>query len=265
MAALPDYEVFALRYATREARRGEHFLGGDPHDAPMPMDYFVWAIRGGGRVFIVDTGFEASDAALRKRMLLRSAGDALAAIGIDAKTAPDVIVTHLHYDHIGGFAQFPAARYHLQDREMAFATGRHMAAPVMAYGFTADHVAAMVHRVFAGRVAFHDGDAELAPGVSLHLVGGHTKGLQVVRVRTKIGWIVLASDASHYYENMQAGRPFPIIYHLGDMLDAFGRLKSLASDPAFIVPGHDPLVCRRYPAVDGLAEIAYRLDVEPKP
>jgi hypothetical protein len=43
-----DYELFALRYATRDARRGDHFIGGDPHDGPMPMDYFVWVARGGG-------------------------------------------------------------------------------------------------------------------------------------------------------------------------------------------------------------------------
>ena len=111
---------------------------------------------------------------------------------------------------------------------------------------------------------FYDGDAKLAPGLSIHLVGGHTMGLQVVRVLTKLGWMVLASDATHYYENMEAGRPFPIVYNVGDMVAAYDRMRQLADSPRYIIPGHDPLVFDRYPAAaPGLEGIAIRLDVEP--
>ena len=125
--AEPEYELFAIRYATREARRSDHFIGGDPHDGPMPMDYFVWVARGGGRTFVIDTGFTAEVAQKRKRTFLprpdRGAGPAL---GIDADTVEDVILTHLHYDHVGNFDRFPKARFHLQERELAYATGRYM-------------------------------------------------------------------------------------------------------------------------------------------
>ena len=261
MAGADIYEVYAVRYAHREARRAEHFIGGDPHDVPMAMDYFVWAVVGKSRTWVVDTGFEQADADARGRSLLRSVSEALATVGVDAAKVEDVIVTHLHYDHIGGLSQFPNARLHLQDSEMAYATGRHMTQKAISHAFTADHIASMVHLVFAGRVAFHDGDAELAPGLSLHHVGGHTMGLQVVRVRTRSGWLVLASDASHYYENMEAGRPFPIVYNLGDMLSGFEKLYRLAETQAHVIPGHDPLVLERYPAADkGLEGIAVRLD-----
>src|SRR5688572_15305420 len=121
------YEVYAVKYAERDGHRGEHFLGGDPHeDEPMPMDYFVWAVVGGGRAWVVDTGFGQHDADARGRRLLRSAADGLALIGVNADHASDVIITHLHYDHVGGFDQFPRARFHVQDREVAYATGRHM-------------------------------------------------------------------------------------------------------------------------------------------
>jgi glyoxylase-like metal-dependent hydrolase (beta-lactamase superfamily II) len=265
MARPPEYRVYALRYATRSGRRAEHFLGGDPHDGPMPMDYFVWAAIGPERAFVIDTGFEAADAAARNRTLLRRSGEALAAIGLAPAAIGDVIVTHMHYDHLGGFGQFPAARFHVQDREMAFATGRPMTQPEHGRAYTADHVAGLVHQVFAGRVAFHDGDAELAPGISLHHVGGHTGGMQVVRIHTRIGWIVLASDAAHYYENMDTARPFPIVWNLADVHAGYARCRALASDPAFVVPGHDPLVCRYYaPDEPGLSGIAHRLDAEPK-
>lgn len=265
--ALPEYEVFAVRYATRDAVRREHFLGpppgDDPHDGPMPMDYFVWVVRNGDRAFVVDTGFEQVDADKRNRRLLCRASEGVAALGVEAAAGPDILMTHLHYDHAGGLTQFPASRIHLQDDEMRFATGRCMTEPAIAHAFEADHIAHMVHRVFARQAVFHDGDAEIAPGVSLHRVGGHTLGLQVVRVHTRVGWIVLASDACHYYENFTAGHPFPIVHDLGAYLDAYRRLRELADDEAFIVPGHDPLVRARYPEVEGQAGRIFRLATEP--
>jgi glyoxylase-like metal-dependent hydrolase (beta-lactamase superfamily II) len=256
------YDAYAVKYAERDARRPEHFLGGDPHDAPMPMDYFVWAVSGGGRTWVVDTGFGEDDATRRGRRLVRSTTEALATVGVDAASVTDVVLTHLHYDHAGGWDQFPAARFHVQDREMAFATGRHMTRPALNHSFTSDHVAELVRAVHAGRVVFHDGDEELAPGLSVHLIGGHTDGLQVVRVETAQGALVLASDASHYYENMETGRPFPIVFDVGAMIEGYDSLRRLASTPEAIVPGHDPLVLARYPpAADGLEGIAVRLDV----
>jgi glyoxylase-like metal-dependent hydrolase (beta-lactamase superfamily II) len=256
------YDAYAVKYAERDARRPEHFLGGDPHDAPMPMDYFVWAVSGGGRTWVVDTGFGEDDATRRGRRLVRSTTEALATVGVDAASVTDVVLTHLHYDHAGGWDQFPAARFHVQDREMAFATGRHMTRPALNHSFASDHVAELVRAVHAGRVVFHDGDEELAPGLSVHLIGGHTDGLQVVRVETAQGALVLASDASHYYENMETGRPFPIVFDVGAMIEGYDSLRRLASTPEAIVPGHDPLVLARYPpAADGLEGIAVRLDV----
>ena len=127
--------------------------------------------------------------------------------------------------------------------------------------FEAEDVAGMVRRVYAGRVQFHDGDAELFPGISLHLIGGHTMGLQVVRVSTRRGWVVLASDASHFYANMEQSRPFPIVWSVTDMVAGYGRLRSLAASPGHIIPGHDPLVLERYPApAKELEGIVARLD-----
>ena len=190
----------------------------------------------------------------------------LALLGVEAKEVEDVIITHLHYDHVGNFGLFPAATFHLQDEEMAYATGRHMAQGFFNYAYEADEVAAMVREVYKGRVCFHDGDAELAPGLSLHRIGGHTKGLQAVRVRTRIGWIVLASDAAHLYANMNETRPFPIVFDAGAMVEGYRRLRELADSPELVVPGHDPLVMRRYPAPGAALEgIAVRLDRLPEP
>jgi glyoxylase-like metal-dependent hydrolase (beta-lactamase superfamily II) len=127
-----------------------------------------------------------------------------------------------------------------------------------------EEVTAMVRRVYEGRVKFHDGDAQLAPGLSLHHIGGHTMGIQSVRVHTRVGWIVLASDATHLYANMDEVRPFPIVHDVGAVVDGYRRLRELADDPRCVVPGHDPLVMQRYSAAGpGLEGVAVRLDAEP--
>jgi glyoxylase-like metal-dependent hydrolase (beta-lactamase superfamily II) len=168
------YEIYAIRYGHLDRTATHNFIGGDPHDGPMPLDYYVWAIVGPERTFLLDTGFDAAIGAGRGRTLVRPVEAGLAAIGIDPASVRDIIVSHMHYDHAGNHELFPQARYHVQDDEMAFCTGR---------------------------VVFHDGVSELAPGITLHKVGGHTRGLQVVRVNTRRGWVVLASDAAHFYAN----------------------------------------------------------------
>jgi glyoxylase-like metal-dependent hydrolase (beta-lactamase superfamily II) len=262
---LPEYELYAIRYAERDARRSDHFIGGDPHDGPMPMDYFVWAAIGRERSFVIDTGFTAEVAAVRGRRHLRCPADSLALVGLDRNTVADVILTHMHYDHVGTFHRFPAATFHLQEIELHYTTGRHMRHPFLARSFEVDDVVGIVRLNFAQRVKLYNGPVELAPGISIHPVGGHTPGMQFVRVHTSRGWVVLASDVSHYYENMEAGRPFTAAFHVGDMLEAYDTLRAHAPSPQHIVPGHDPLVMRRYPpAKPELEAIVVRLDVMPK-
>ena len=135
MTVVPDYELFAIRYATRDARRSDHFIGGDPHDGPMPMDYFVWVAKSENRTFIIDTGFNAQVCEKRKRTFLRCPAESLTHLGIDADTVADVVLTHLHYDHAGNFDRFPKARFHLQERELAYATGRYMHYPRLSHSF----------------------------------------------------------------------------------------------------------------------------------
>ena len=254
---LPDYQVHAVRYATVERRAVDNFLMRDAHDGLMPLDFFFWVIRGGDRVVVVDTGFSAHSARRRNRSLICSPAEGLAALGVDAAGVPDVVLTHLHFDHAGNTDAFPSATFHLQDAEMRFATGRCMCHHALNHFFEVEDVTELVRKVYAGRVAFHDGEEEIAPGISLHKVGGHTEGLQVVRVHTARGWIVLASDAAHYYRNMDDRNPFPGILDVGQMLEGYRTIERLADSRAHIIPGHDPEVRRRYPVTrHGAIEIA---------
>jgi glyoxylase-like metal-dependent hydrolase (beta-lactamase superfamily II) len=211
---LPRYRVYALRYATREGRRQDNFVGGDLHDGPMPMDYFCGLAISDERRFVIDCGFTEEVAAQRKRTYLRNPVDALALLGMSAADVDDVIITHLHYDHVGDFDRFPKARFHFQETELAFATGKYMRHPFLSHAFEVEDVVGMVRLNYRGRVVFHNGDTELAPGLRLHLAGGHSAGLQFVGIHAERGWLVLASDVTHYYEHMESGRPFTTTFHV---------------------------------------------------
>ena len=270
MNAPETYEVFAIRYGTVTSRlRRDNFIITpshpiDLHDSEMPLDYFVWAVRNENRTIVVDTGFERTEGDKRGRTITRLPCEGLEIMGIDAAKVEDVIITHLHYDHAGTLDDFPAARFHLQESEMNYATGKHMCHEPFGHAYAPDHICTMVRRVFDGRVMFHDGAAEIAPGISVHWIGGHTAGVQCVRILTKRGWVVLASDASHFYENMEGTAPFPIVYSASDMVQGYATMRDLAESGKHIIPGHDPLVMERYPiAKDGEKDVI-RLDVMPK-
>ena len=260
---VPIYEVFAIRYARREAMRSNHFIGGDPHDGPMPMDYFIWVAKSDDHVVVIDTGFTAPVAAARQREFLRCPVETLSLLGILPEDVDDVVLTHLHYDHSGNFDRFPKATFHLQEDELDYATGKYMRYPRLAHSFEVDDVCGIVKMNYAGRVLFYDGDDNLNSSIRLHRCGGHSAGLQFVSVNTARGWLVLASDATHYYENMNAYRPFTTAFHIGEMMKCFDQLKRVAPSEDHIIPGHDPLVMRRYPALPGQEGVIVRLDVPP--
>lgn len=259
------FEIYAIRYGHKPQRRStDNFLNGDSHDVPMPLDYYVWLIRNDRYAFVVDTGFGQRAADEREAIILTPPAEGLKLAGIKTDEVDNVIITHLHYDHAGGMDAFPGATFHVQDSEMNFATGRCMCHAPLRHAFDVEDICRMVRNVFDGRVAFHDGDSQLVPGITLHKIGGHTAGMMAVRVWTERGWVVLASDSTHFYANIRERRPFSIVHNLADMMDGYRILESLADTPDHIVPGHDPLVMEIYPSAGGaLDKIAVRLDQPP--
>lgn len=259
---MKNWEVHAVKYADRNARtRADSFLFDDNHDALHAMDYYIWVLRRGAEVIVVDTGYDMAEASARNRPIRMEPAQALAPLGIKPEDVTTVIVTHLHYDHAGGLHLFPNAKLHMQAAEMAYATGPCMCHDTLRMPFSAIHICEAVKRLYSGQVVFHDGDAQVADGITVHCIGGHSRGLQCVRVQTDAGWLVLASDAAHYYENFVAQKPFPIVVDLQNMLDGFATLKRLASSPNLIIPGHDPLVRDLFPS--GVAPHITRLDQGP--
>ena len=257
----PLWEVYAVKYADRNNRtRNDSFMFDSDHNSTHPMDYFIWVLRCGTQTILVDTGYDDAEGTQRDRPIQRRPAKAIEALGLKAEAITKVIITHLHYDHAGTLADFPNAKFYLQAAEMAYATGPCMCNDVLRMPFTGSHICSAIEALYSGRLEFFDGDGQVADGVSVHCVGGHSKGLQAVRVKTRSGWLCLASDATHYYENFITRKPFPIVVDVEQMLRGFDTITQLASEPALVIPGHDPLIRSLFPH-EGHSGFVWRLDV----
>ena len=260
-----DYELFAIRYATRDAQRSAHFIGGDPHDGPMPMDYFVWVAKGGGRTFVIDTGFNAEVSEKRKRTFLRCPVEALAALGIDANAVEDVILTHLHYDHVGNFDRFPKARFHLQERELAYATGRYMRYPRLSHSFEVEDVCGIVRLNYAAA-----GDVLQRRRGACAWLDACMRWAAIRRGCNSSGSRPSADLSCSPPTSRISTRTWPAAGRSrrpsisAKCWRALTGCSHLRRTRSHIVPGHDPLVMKLYPAPSPELEgIAVRLDVPP--
>jgi glyoxylase-like metal-dependent hydrolase (beta-lactamase superfamily II) len=260
----PIYEVYALRYGARsDWSRAKSYLNDTNPNAPDSIEYFLWIIRNAERTIVVDTGFDADTAKRYGRTPFDDPTMLLDKFGVRAADVETVIVTHMHFDHVGALPPYAKARFHVQQADMAYATGPSMKYEFLRFPYDRVHVAQMLDHVYSGRAVFRDGDGQITPGVSVHRIDGHAIGLQAVRVNTARGWVVLASDCAAYIEQFADYRVSPAVVDAQAMLRGYDRLRELASSEDHIITGHDPITSLIYPKVAGVDAPAFRLDAAP--
>ena len=242
------YNLYVVPFAHWNRSVQDNFiLAGDPHNGPMPLDYNFFILRNASRTILVDTGFSPRAAKQRGRTLVIDPIEALQRIGVQPESIDDIVITHLHYDHAGNMDRFPNAHFHVQEAEIAHATGRCMCDRFMRLPFDVEDVVTLVRHTFADRVTFYDGDSELRPGISLFALPGHSVAVQGVRVMTPRGPVLLASDASHYFANVLRASPFALSLDLGKTVQSYRRMLEIAGSVDRLIPGHDSKLRRLYP------------------
>lgn len=260
------WKIYGFRHAINTVRkRGQNFMQEQNPEAPLVLDFYSWVLVGEDRVIVVDTGMDPEKAHKNNHAHVLSPVDGLARLGIDAATVDTVVLTHAHYDHLGFLDAFPKATFHMQAEEMSYVTGPWMQKPWFRHAYAPDEIMKLVDLLHAGRLNLHGRERVFADGVSAHWVGGHCAGQEILRVRTQRGWVVLASDALHYYEEYERGIPFAVVFNSSDMLAAHDIIRDLADSDDHVIPAHDPLIADRYPTVEGVeSEHIFRLDVAPR-
>jgi glyoxylase-like metal-dependent hydrolase (beta-lactamase superfamily II) len=246
------YEVYAIRFGTLPQFPVSGLVAGADKSRRIDIPVMVWLLKGSdGRRVLVDAGFYRPRFVQQwKVQNFRSPADAVAAAGVKPEEITDIVISHAHWDHVGGVDFFPKATVWIQRDEYTYYTGEAWHARSTHGGIDAEHMAALLKINTEGRLRFVEGDdQEILPGIRCYTGGRHTHASQYVGVRTAGGTAVITSDNLYLYENLEKKAPIAQTLDRASNLKAHERIRRLASDPSWIVPGHDPAVFERYPRV----------------
>jgi glyoxylase-like metal-dependent hydrolase (beta-lactamase superfamily II) len=258
-AASPQYEVYAIRYATIPDFPVSALVKGADKERKIDIAMVVWLVRGNGRNILVDAGFYRDQflQAWKLRDFLKPS-DAVAQLGVQPEEITDVIITHMHWDHADGMDLFPHAHIWVQKDEYSYYAGEAWQQKNTHGGIDKDDVMAAVKLNLEGRLMLVNGDAqEVLPGIICYTGGKHTWQSQYVGVSTKSGTVILASDNMYLYENLDKHVAIAQTLDADSNLRAQDRMKQLAAKPSLIIPGHDPAQFERFPKA---GERAVRID-----
>lgn len=253
------YEVVIVKYGTRETKRSDVYLNYSLYheaDAPIGMDYFFWVLRNTHRTIVVDTGFSPQGGSSRGRTQLAPVPSLLSALDIDPGGDVTVVLTHAHYDHAGNLGLFPQSAVVAAEREVDFWESRWAERALFRHSMDADNIEQLRKVRAEGRLELLRGSGVVAPGVEVIEVGGHTPGQCLVKVDTLEGPVLLASDAVHYYEELERDMLFSSVADLVDMYRAFDTIREMVDgrDVRHVVAGHDPSTLGRFSPIGGALE-----------
>ena len=254
-----DMKVIAVRHGELTQPRSEAFLDdalpGEP-DGPITVAYYFWVIRTAERTVVVDTGFNEDVARRRGRKVLIPVPEALERLGIHPDDELDLLLTHAHYDHVGNVGWFRRATVHMARVEFDF-----WSSPASKAGTDRSLVEDQeletleaLHR--AGRLRLLEEETHIAPGIRVLFAPGHTPGELMVHVDTSKRRILLTSDAVHFDEELEHGRPFRHMCDLPQSFRSYDRIHAMvaAEEVDLVVSGHDDSVSSLYPPLPGPLE-----------
>ncbi|HUV01681.1 MAG TPA: MBL fold metallo-hydrolase [Bacteroidales bacterium] len=253
------YDAYAIEYARNKSRTSASniAIGGNSKDS-VSFSYYFWYLNGdNGRKVLVDVGYVRDySKPLTNQDYIRP-DSALQRINVSPDEITDIIITHPHSDHIDGLNLFPAGTIWIQRNDYTYFVGDGWQKDADHRGLNKGDVLKIVQANLDGRVQFVDGDSiEIIPGIRVFIGSKHTFESQHLLVDTKAEKVLLASDDSWFYYNLDHELPIPLVLDADAYTAQLRKMKTLIPNKDLIIPGHDPLVMHRFPKVaEGVVKI----------
>jgi glyoxylase-like metal-dependent hydrolase (beta-lactamase superfamily II) len=255
-----EYQVYALRFSgPGTSSASEVAVGANPKDSVRGCNMF-WFLKGeNGRNIMVDAGYIDSSKTVGKDYVRPDVVSKR--LNISPSDITDIIITHPHYDHIGGIILFPHGKVWMQKQDYDYFVGGAWEENGFSRGFQKNDVRNLIEINLSGRLKLVDGDnLEIIPGIKVFTGSKHTWENQYLLVNcdSQKNRILLASDAIWFYYNLNNLLPIPTFtFDPKAYVEAMKRMKTLVSDPDLIIPGHDNQVFLKFPEVsEGIVRIS---------
>lgn len=249
--------IWSVKYGERVVRKSDVFHDYAQYGLPdgtLDMDYNFWVLRADGDVLLMDTGYDIAARDWLGEISVTPTPESLAILGIDPLDVKMVVCSHFHYDHIGYLGLFERAEVVAGQREYDYWFAKRDARKLDGEFTTEENLAAVEQAEADGRLRLFSDEAEPYPGITVYQVGGHCPGETIAKIETARGALILASDAAHFYEQLEHGWPFFAFTDLEEMRGALAFIAKLAGETgATVVPGHDGRTRERFPAAPGAA------------
>jgi glyoxylase-like metal-dependent hydrolase (beta-lactamase superfamily II) len=253
-----EYSIQAIRYAISPGFPVGGLVVGAPKDEKVDIAMVIWLIRGGGRTILFDSGFHREKWFKYFPMTDYVRPDeAVKLAGVKPEEVTDIVISHAHWDHMGGIDLFPKANVWIQKDEYRYYTGEAWQTGGNHGGIDPEDVKQLLELNTEGRLRLVDGDnVEILPGVRVYTGARHTYASQYLRIDGSPAF-VLASDNCYLYRNLStraASATFSEADHAANIA-AQARMIELAGSADRVVPGHDTLQFQKFPAEGRVAKI----------
>jgi glyoxylase-like metal-dependent hydrolase (beta-lactamase superfamily II) len=257
-SATPEYSIQAIRYASSPDVPVSELVVGGPKDEKVEIAMVVWLIRGGGHTILFDSGFHRDTFVKDFPMKDYLRPDkAVETAGVKPEEVTDVVISHAHWDHMGGIDLFPKANVWIQKQEYRYYTMEAWQPGGNHGGIDPEDAKGLLQANTEGRMHLVDGDSvEIFPGIRAYTGARHTYASQYLRVEGNPTF-VLASDNCYFYLNLTshlASATFSDADHAANIA-AQSRMIELAGSPDRVVPGHDALQFQKFPTEGRVAKI----------
>ena len=249
--------VWSVKYGERVVHKRDVFHDYGQYrlpDGDLDMDYNFWVMRAGDSIVLMDTGYDIAARDWLGEISVTPTPDGLRMIEVDPLDVDMVITSHFHYDHIGYLGLFERAQVVSGQKEYDYWFAKRAANALKGEFTTEENLVPIEKAEKEGRLRLISEEAEVFPGITVYQVGGHCPGETIALVDTEKGPLILASDAAHFYEQLEHGWPFFAFTDLEEMRNALAFIRKLAEDRgATVIPGHDGRTRQKFPAAPGAA------------